>query len=340
MSHAQDVCLHDYAGPVLAGQLLDGRQVLRLDTFGPRRSGAALDDGLPLDIGRIVHPEPDRPAVVLGSGTVTPAFAAGTAVVPLGSPRTAVLLLDGGGGLVFLYPDGAPDLPGATRLIAEVRRLPHAFAAGVMCFARDTMIRTAGGDMPVQMLRPGMAVQTRDAGLQRIAWIGTRTLGPARLHAEPDRRPILIRRDALGPGIPARDLVVSPQHRLLVGSRIARRMFDEPEVLVAAQHLTSIPGVGPAPWQGGVTYLHFVCEEHQLVLAEGACAETLHTSPDALKTLSETARREVLALFPDLGLMTGAADGPTRPAARRMLNGAEGRQLARRHAVNQVMTQG
>ena len=48
----------------------------------------------------------------------------------------------------------------------------------------------------------------------------------------------------------------------------------------------------------------------------------------------------MLALFPDLGLMTGAADGPTRPAARRMLNGAEGRQLARRHAVNQVMTQG
>lgn len=91
---------------------------------------------------------------------------------------------------------------------------------------------------------------------------------------------------------------------------------------------------------GGVTYLHFVCEEHQLVLAEGACAETLHTSPDALKTLSETARREVLALFPDLGLMTGAADGPTRPAARRMLNGTEGRQLARRHAVNRVMTQG
>ena len=340
MPPAQDISLHDSTGPVLAAQLLTGRQVLSLDAFGPRRAGMVQDDGVPLDVGRMVHTDPDRPAAVLGSGTVTPGIMAGSGATPVGSPRAVVLLQDGDGGLLFLYPDGVPDLPGATRLIADIRRVPYVFAAGVMCFARDTMIRTARGDMPIQMLRPGMSVQTRDAGLQQVVWIGTRTLSPARLQAEPDRRPILIRRDALGPGIPARDLVVSPQHRLLVGSRIARRMFDEPEVLVAAQHLTSIPGVGPAPWQGGVTYLHFVCEDHHLVYAEGACAETLHTSPDALKTLSEAARREVLALLPDLGLLTGPADGPTRPAARRMLSGAEGRQLARRHAVNQIMTQG
>ena len=48
---------------------------------------------------------------------------------------------------------------------------------------------------------------------------------------------------ALGNGLPRRDLLVSRQHRMLVRSSIAGRMFGDKEVLVAAHHLTALPGV-------------------------------------------------------------------------------------------------
>ncbi len=62
------------------------------------------------------------------------------------------------GGLMFLCLEDAPNLPGATPLIADVHRVQDALSAGVMLFASDTMIRTAESDMAIPMLRLGMAV--------------------------------------------------------------------------------------------------------------------------------------------------------------------------------------
>jgi hypothetical protein len=47
----------------------------------------------------------------------------------------------------------------------------------------------------------------------------------------------------LGPGVPARPLHVSPQHRILLRNRVAQRMFGAAEVLVAAKALLDLPGV-------------------------------------------------------------------------------------------------
>ena len=63
------------------------------------------------------------------------------------------------------------------------------------------------------------------------------------LDFRPKLKPIVIRKDSLGPNFPTRDLTVSPQHRILVRSRIAKRMFDAQELLVPANKLTGFDDI-------------------------------------------------------------------------------------------------
>ena len=92
-------------------------------------------------------------------------------------------------------------------------------------------------------LAEGDLVRTLDHGLQPVRWVGARRLSAAELAAAEKLRPIRIRAGALGPGTPRADLLVSPQHRVLVRSRIAQRMFGTDEVLVAAKQLLQIDGI-------------------------------------------------------------------------------------------------
>lgn len=200
----------------------------------------------------------------------------------------------------------------------------------VLCFADDTLIETGRGARAIGGLRVGDLVMTRDAGLQPIRWIGSRTLNAATLVDDwPRLCPIRIAAGALGAGVPRRDLVVSPQHRILVRSKIARRMFGADEILVAAKHLCQIEGIRIADDLGGVTYVHLMFDAHHILLANGAEAELLFTGPEAMKSLAPAARDEIRAIFPDLDLSVTAP-----VAARALLSGRMGRELARRHAKN------
>ncbi|MCF3973044.1 Hint domain-containing protein [Paracoccus salsus] len=202
----------------------------------------------------------------------------------------------------------------------------------VICFAAGTAIATSTGEVAVETLRVGDLVVTRDRGLQPVRWIARRRVGSGLLAAMPQLRPIHIAEAALGAGLPRRDLLVSPQHRLLVRSEIARRMFGTDEVLVAARHLCGLPGILARPGTAPVDYWHFACDRHEVVFAHGAPAEALYPGPQALRAVEPTARAELLALFPQL-----AEPGqPSVPPARPLVPGRQGRNLARRHARNKV----
>ena len=98
--------------------------------------------------------------------------------------------------------------------------------ARVICFTPGTLIQTPSGAVPIEQLREGDAVVTKDNGAQEIQWIGSRRMTGARLFALPKLRPIRIRPGALGHDWPRRELVVSPEHRVLVRGEVARALFN------------------------------------------------------------------------------------------------------------------
>lgn len=195
------------------------------------------------------------------------------------------------------------------------------------CFARGTMIETEHGPLAVEDLRLGMRVATRDNGLQALRWIGSRVLGSKALGVAPQLRPIRIAAGALGKGLPRRALIVSPQHRILVRSRIAQKMFGAEEVLIAAKQLLQIEGIDIAEDLVGVEYFHILFDRHEIVLSEGAETESLYTGPEALKSVGPAAQAEIFALFPEL-----REPGALPEGARLLASGRMGRKLAVRHA--------
>lgn len=195
----------------------------------------------------------------------------------------------------------------------------------VPCFTAGVRLATAKGQRPVEKLSVGDLVETADHGLQPIRWIGSRTLDAVDLAANPRLQPIRIRKGALGDRLPKRDLLVSPQHRMMVRSAVAQSLFGTDEVLVAAKHLTALEGVEVALDVTEITYVHLLFDRHEVVYAEGAQSESLYTGEQALRAVGEAARAEILALFPELA--DGAASG-----ARMLLNGRQGRNLAAGHS--------
>src|SRR5690606_4331467 len=113
----------------------------------------------------------------------------------------------------------------------------------IPCFTRGVAITVRDGQKPVEDLAVGDLVLTRDNGLQPIRWIGSRRIGGTVLERNPRLCPIRIRAGALGGNTPASDLIVSPQHRILLRSKLAQRMFGIDEVLVAARQLLDVDGV-------------------------------------------------------------------------------------------------
>ena len=197
----------------------------------------------------------------------------------------------------------------------------------VTCFARGTRIETPRGPVAVEDLRPGDLVLTRDRGAQPLRWVGSSRVDGGTLASTPRLRPIRIRAGALGQHAPAQDLLVSPQHRILVRSKIAQRMFGAAEVLVAAKQLVLLDGIDVAEDLAEVEYFHLLFDRHEVVISNGAETESLYTGPQALRSVGPAARQEILDLFPQL-----LDEAFVVEAARPLSSGRMGRKLAMRQA--------
>ncbi len=161
----------------------------------------------------------------------------------------------------------------------------------VICFGEGTLIKTAAGSRLVEDLRPGDFVVTADNGLQRLRWVGSKTVSACAKLA-----PIVISAGVLGN---SRDLRVSPQHRMLISGDKVERIFGCREVLVAAKHLTNWDGIYQQ--EGGViTYYHLLFDAHEIIFANDAASESFHPGLIGLTSLEDEAREEVFELFPQL----------------------------------------
>jgi len=171
----------------------------------------------------------------------------------------------------------------------------------VPCFASGTMLETMHGPTRVEDLNVSDQVLTYDNCYQAIRWIGSKFVSRAQLDAKPALKPVKIRANALGPGYPKQDLIVSPQHRILVSSVIAMRMFDCKDVLLPAQKLLSLDGVDVVQGNAaGIEYWHVLFDRHEIVWSNGMPTESLFTGPQALRAISAQARAEIQSLFPQI----------------------------------------
>jgi len=168
---------------------------------------------------------------------------------------------------------GLTPLTGATYTYlptGETLRLSGiAFAAA--CFFRGTLIATPEGQRAVETLVIGDIVLTTEGKAVPVRWMGLQTVSTR--FGDPLRvLPVRITAGALADGVPARDLMLSPDHAVLVEGVLVQagalvngttilRVFDVPEIF---------------------TYHHIELAEHDLILAEGAPAETFVDNVDRL----------------------------------------------------------
>ncbi|RLL71051.1 Hint domain-containing protein [Paenirhodobacter hankyongi] len=177
----------------------------------------------------------------------------------------------------------------------------------VPCFTPGTMIETNEGPVAVEELTEGMRVLTRDNGYQTIRWIGRRDLGPVELLLRPQLQPVRIRRDALGPSMPEADMIVSPQHRMLLTGPRAELLFGEGEVLAAALHMVGMPGIERLEVEK-VSYLHLLFDCHEIILANGAWTESFQPGDLSLGSMDAPQRDELFTLFPELRTQVETGD--------------------------------
>lgn len=199
---------------------------------------------------------------------------------------------------------------------------------GVICFTDGTRLLTESGEVPVEEIGEGDRIQTKDNGLQSVRWIGQRRITGARLHAMPELRPVRIRAGGLGFGQPDGDLLVSPQHRLLVTGRRAEALFNAPEVFVAAQDLVDDRRIHIDRQVRAFSYYHVLLDNHEVVFANGVETESFHPASAPLESVAPESRARLLERFPGLDY-DPAAYGDY---ARRMLSPAEAAILANRPA--------
>ena len=170
----------------------------------------------------------------------------------------------------------------------------------ILCFTRGVLIETLRGQKPVEALKVGDAICVASGGTKRIKWISSSKLGQAALARQPENRPVRITAGALGDGLPRRDLLVSRQRRMLVDSKVAKRMFGMRKALISAIKLTALPGIYVDADVRDVEYFHILFANHEVIRAEGALSESLFTGPEALKSVPPSARTELEDLLPQL----------------------------------------
>lgn len=161
----------------------------------------------------------------------------------------------------------------------------------VVCFLSGTQIATPDGNVAIENLKIGDLVLTLDGDPKPIRWIGCSSVngrGPL--------APVCITAGTFGN---ARDLCVSPNHRIFLRSALADLHFNTSEVLVAAKFLVNGTTIRPRPVDRA-DYYHLMLDKHELVFAEGIASESLLAGPVALAALGPAARAELFSIFPQL----------------------------------------
>ena len=204
-----------------------------------------------------------------------------------------------GGGTLFL----AGTLPATPVLNGDT--------AYIACFASGTRIMTARGEVAVEHLRKGDLVATA-TGTAPIVWLGHSCLD-CRRHPRPwDVRPVRVAAGAFAPGVPRRDLLLSPDHAVFVDGSLIPVRYLINGATIAQEEVDA------------VTYWHVELPKHGVLLAEGLpCESFLDTGNRPAFADGGTGGRvepdAALAVWAARGCAPLVTEGEALLAARRRL---------------------
>jgi hypothetical protein len=118
------------------------------------------------------------------------------------------------------------------------------------------------------------------------------------------------------PGVPARDIVVSPQHRVLLDDWRAQLYFGANDVLVAAKHLVNGIDIRIDEGPKGITYHHLVFDRHQIISAHGLLSESFLPGELSIGGLNNRTKTKFFEEFPDLDACLDQYGAAARPMIR------------------------
>jgi len=165
-------------------------------------------------------------------------------------------------------------------------------------FANGTMICTLSGEKPVERIEVGDRVVTRDNGLQTVRQVYCRDYDFGQITAARHLQPVLVSAGALGPSLPERDMLVSPNQRLLPDHKGDLAGADDQDRLVAAKNLIDNRTIRTCSVLG-VRYVHFEFARHEVVLANGVWAECFNPEDMSLGAQGNAQRTEIFDIYPE-----------------------------------------
>lgn len=198
------------------------------------------------------------------------------------------------GGKLRLLVASEPLLPGhpyteATQAAPPPLRLSATQVCALPSLGAGTMVATDAGETPVDWLRAGDMVLTRDNGYRPLLWVGQ-----VELVLRPNgSAPFVLPMGAFGIDQPHRALLLTPSHRVLLAAPELHLWFGESEMFASAAQLVPLFDAAPRPC-GTSPRLHLLlCAKPEVILAEGLWLETVLATPDFLDLLP-TAQRAKL----------------------------------------------
>lgn len=174
------------------------------------------------------------------------------------------------------------------------------------CFTAGTLIETSQGPKAIETLQPGDLLLTLDNGPQPVRSVLSRTV-----RGRGDMAPVTLRAGAFGNEA---DIMVSPNHRVLVEGAMAELVAGCDSLLVAAKHLVNGTSVLQRPCSL-VTYVHIVLDRHEIVTTQGCRSESFFVAEGFDDVLNADQVEELLTLFPELTV--GPAAQLAHPEAKR-----------------------
>jgi autotransporter-associated beta strand protein len=178
----------------------------------------------------------------------------------------STLVLDQNGGPTISLALSGPELTSLSQL--KITDDAATDTTTIACYCRGTLVRTPCGNERVEKLQIGDEVTTASGAARPIKWIGRRSYSGRFVMGRKDILPVCIKAGALDDNVPRRDLWISPNHAMYFADD------SHDGVLIEAKDLINGGSIVQAESVEQVEYFHIELENHDVIVAEGALAET------------------------------------------------------------------